>query len=106
MRRMNREIKQDRTDRPSILGPVINSSQHQERRHGLHAIGQGQKHRNRRQRAQAGQNANEVSGQNADEAPEKIVRLDRDAESKPEGGESGGDHSGHQRINGNGTLRP
>ena len=47
MRRMARQIEQDRADRPAILGAVIDAGKHQDCGHRLHAEGQRQQDRDR-----------------------------------------------------------
>ena len=84
MRRMARQIQQDRADRAAVLGAVIDAGQHQDRRHRLHAEGQRQQDRDGGDRAHARQHADKVADQHAEKALHQIVRLERYAEAVPE----------------------
>ena len=84
VRRMARQIEQNRADRSAILGAVIDAGQHQDRRHRLHSEGQRQQDRDRRDRTHSRQHADEVADQHAEEAVHQVVRLERYAEAVPE----------------------
>ena len=89
VRRMARQIEQDRADRSAILGAVIDAGEHQDRRHRLHPEGQRQQNRNRRDRSHSRQHADQVADQHAEEAIHQVVRLERDAKAVPEIGKRG-----------------
>ena len=92
VRRMARQIEQDRADRAAILRAVHDAGQHQDGADRLHAEGQRQQDRDGRERPHARQHADHVADQHADEAPHQVVRLERDAEAVPEIRERGRNH--------------
>ena len=57
--RLPREVHQDGGGRPAVLGAVVNTGQHDQRRHRRQSIGGGQQHGDGGQRADAGQHTNE-----------------------------------------------
>ena len=57
------------TDRAPVLRPVIDAGQHEDRGNRLHREGERQQNGNRGQHAHAGQDADDVAEQDADEAP-------------------------------------
>ena len=104
VRRMTRQVEQDRADRPAILGAVIDAGQHQDRRDRMHAESERQQNRDRGDRPHARQHADEIADQHAEEAIHQVVRLERDAEAVPEIGERGRNHRFTPRNNGKGMF--
>ena len=106
VRRVARQIEQDGADRAAILRAVHDAAQHQDGGDRLHAEGQRQQDRDGGERAHAGQHADHVADQHADEAEHQIVRLERDAEAVPEVRQCGRDHRPPLHVNiGIGTCR-
>jgi hypothetical protein len=73
--RMRRHVEQDRADRAAVLRTVEDAGQHQDRWHWRHRVGYRQQDRHGRQRAHAGQHANHVADQHAEERPHQVMRL-------------------------------
>ena len=74
VRRMAGQVEQDRADRAAVLRAVVDARQHQDRGDRLHREGQRQQERDRRHHAHAGQHADDVAEQHADEAPQQVLR--------------------------------
>ena len=50
----------------------------------MHGVGQRHQHRNRGERAHAGQNADQIADQDAEKGPHEVLRLKRDTKPVPE----------------------
>ena len=83
VRWMTRQVEQDRADRAAVLRAVEDARQHQDGADRLDAEGQRQQDRDGRERPHAGQHADHVADQHAEEAVHQVVRLERDAEAVP-----------------------
>ena len=90
---------------PAVLRAVHDARQHQDGAHRLHAEGQRQEDREGGERAHAGQHADHVADEHADEAPQQVHReqygvapdgdhleSEGDLEPEPEAGEGLFDH--------------
>ncbi len=65
-RRFARHVDQDRRRRAAVLRAVVDAGEHDQRRHRLQRIGRRQQHRDRRDRTDAGQHADQRAEQRAD----------------------------------------
>ncbi len=84
VRRMARQIQENRADRSAILGAVVDAGQHQDRRHRLHPECQRQQDGNGGDGTHSRQYADKVADQHAEKAVHQIVRLKRYAKAVPE----------------------
>ncbi len=106
MRRMARQVQQDRADRTAVLGAVIDPRQHQQRGDRVHRKGERQQDRDGRQHAHTRQHADHVADEHAEEAPHDVVELQRNAEPVRQPLDARGDHVSTPRMTGNCTLSP
>ncbi len=83
-RRLARHVEQDRRRRAAVLRAVVDAGQHDQRRDRLQRVGRRQQHRDGRDRADAGQHADQRAEQRADQRVEQIDRRQRDAEAQRE----------------------
>ena len=83
-RRLARHVDQDRRRRAAVLRAVVDAGEHDQRRHRLQRVGRRQQHRDRRDRTDAGQHADQRAEQHADERVEQVDRRQRDAEAERE----------------------
>ena len=67
-RRLARQVEQDRRRRAAVLRAVVDAGEHDQRRHRRQRVGHRQQHRDGRDRADAGQHADQRAEQDADEA--------------------------------------
>jgi hypothetical protein len=58
-RRFARHVDQDRRRRTAVLGAVVDAGQHDQGRRRVERVGRGQQHRDRRHRADAGEDADQ-----------------------------------------------
>ena len=79
-----RNVDQDRRGRAAVLRAVIDAGEHDQRRRGLQPEGERQQHGDRRHRPDARQHADQRAEKAADEAVEKILPAQRDAQPERE----------------------
>jgi hypothetical protein len=84
---LTRDVDEDRGGRAAILRAVIDAGQHDQRGCRTEAECQWQQHRDRRDRADAGQHADQGAEKHPDETVGQVVRRDGDAEPEGEIGE-------------------
>src|SRR5712671_5604167 len=77
-----RQVDQDRGGRAAILGAVEDAGEHDQAGHRLEIEGERQQHRDRGDRADAGQHPDQGADQAADEREAEIDRRARDAEAE------------------------
>jgi hypothetical protein len=82
-----RNVDQDRGGRAAVLGAVIDAGEHDQGGRGPKAEGEGQQHGNGRDRADAGQHADQGAEETADEAVEKILPAQRHSQAECEIGQ-------------------
>ena len=76
------QVHQDRRGRAAVLRAVVDAGQHDERGHRRQHEGRRQQHRDGRDRADAGQHADQRAEEHADEAVEDVVPVQGDAEAQ------------------------
>lgn len=77
MGRVGRKVEQNGADGPPILRAIENACQHQDRGYRMHGVCQGKQDGHGRQNPHAWQDANEVSDNDSEQAPEHVVPLER-----------------------------
>jgi hypothetical protein len=83
-RRLTGQSQQDRGDGAAILGAVIDAREHDDRRHRVDRVGDGQQDRDGGRRAQPGQHADDHADEDAGEAVQQVRRLHDDDETVEE----------------------
>jgi hypothetical protein len=86
-RRLARHVEHDRRRRPGVARAIVDAGQHDERRQRRHLERERQQHRDRDDRADAGQDADERAEQRAAEAVQQVLQRHRDGEAVDELGQ-------------------
>ena len=85
--RLARNVDQDRGGRAAVLGAVIDAGEHDQGGRRVEPEGERQQHRHRRHRPDPRQHADQRAEKAADEAIERVLPGERDAETESEIGQ-------------------
>ena len=86
-RGFTRQVHQNGGGRATVLRTVVDTGQHDQRRHGRQGVGGWQQHGDRCHGADAWQHADERAQQTADEAVDQVLESEGDAEAQSPGSE-------------------
>ncbi len=81
-RGLTRQVHQNRSGRAAVLCAVVNTGQHDQRRHRRQGVGRRQQHRNRCDRAQTRQDADQRTQDTADQAVDQVLGREGDPEAQ------------------------
>ena len=84
-RSFSRDIQQDRSGRAAVHGAVANAREHDDGGDRIEREGGRQEQRDGRRRTDPGKHADQGSHGDADEAVEKVLRLQRDVKAVEQG---------------------